>query len=114
MPPEPSQVPVSSSSDSGARQRLQIHGIREMPAGYDAEVAELFRDLRSASSLSEADLAQRLGHLPRAFVERAQSQQFAQVVLEAHEPQVHEHVGHEQGGEEQAELQEVHARRRRV
>lgn len=31
-----------------------------MPAGYDAEVAELFRDLRSASSLSESDLAQRL------------------------------------------------------
>jgi hypothetical protein len=31
-----------------------------MPAGYDAEVAELFRDLRSASSLSEADLAARL------------------------------------------------------
>jgi hypothetical protein len=31
-----------------------------MPAGYDAEVAELFRDLRAASGLSEADLA---GHL---------------------------------------------------
>lgn len=31
-----------------------------MPAGYDAEVAELFRDLRSASSLSESDLAARL------------------------------------------------------
>jgi hypothetical protein len=60
MPPEPSQVPVGPSPDSVARQRLQIHGIREMPAGYDAEVAELFRDLRSASSLSEADLAQRL------------------------------------------------------
>jgi hypothetical protein len=28
-----------------------------MPAGYDAEVAELFRDLRAASNLSEADLA---------------------------------------------------------
>lgn len=32
-----------------------------MPSGYDAEVAELFRDLRSASNLSETDLAQRLG-----------------------------------------------------
>ena len=32
-----------------------------MPAGYDAEVAELFRDLRAASALSEADLAARLG-----------------------------------------------------
>jgi hypothetical protein len=32
-----------------------------MPAGYDAEVAELFRDLRSATALSENDLAMRLG-----------------------------------------------------
>lgn len=32
-----------------------------MPAGYDAEVAELFRDLRSATTLSESDLAMRLG-----------------------------------------------------
>ena len=31
-----------------------------MPAGYDAEVAELFRDLRSASGMSETDLAARL------------------------------------------------------
>lgn len=31
-----------------------------MPAGYDAEVAELFRDLRAASGLSEADLAAQL------------------------------------------------------
>ena len=31
-----------------------------MPAGYDAEVAELFRDLRSASGLTEADLAAQL------------------------------------------------------
>ena len=31
-----------------------------MPAGYDAEVAELFKDLRSASGLSEADLAAQL------------------------------------------------------
>ena len=60
MPPEPSQVPVSPSPDAAARQRLHIHGIKEMPAGYDAEVAELFRDLRSASSLSESDLAMRL------------------------------------------------------
>jgi hypothetical protein len=32
-----------------------------MPAGYDAEVAELFRDLRAATTLSEMDLAARLG-----------------------------------------------------
>ena len=32
-----------------------------MPAGYDAEVAELFRDLRSATALTEMDLATRLG-----------------------------------------------------
>src|SRR6476620_2241449 len=31
-----------------------------MPAVYDAEVAELFSDLRSASGLSEADLAAQL------------------------------------------------------
>jgi hypothetical protein len=60
MPSWPSHVPVSPSPDSAARQRLHIHGIKEMPAGYDAEVAELFRDLRSASSLSESDLAARL------------------------------------------------------
>jgi hypothetical protein len=32
-----------------------------MPVGYDAEVAELFRDLRAATALSEIDLAGRLG-----------------------------------------------------
>ena len=60
MPPEPGQVPVSPPPDA-ARRRLHIHGIKEMPAGYDAEVAELFRDLRAASALSENDLAGRLG-----------------------------------------------------
>jgi hypothetical protein len=60
MPPEPRHVPVSPSPEFPARQRLHIHGIREMPAGYDAEVAELFRDLRSASNLTESDLAARL------------------------------------------------------
>jgi hypothetical protein len=60
MPTEPRQVPVSPPPDA-ARRRLHIHGIKEMPAGYDAEVAELFRDLRAASALSEADLAGRLG-----------------------------------------------------
>ena len=58
--PEPRQVPVSPSPDA-ARRRLHIHGIKEMPSGYDAEVAELFRDLRAASNLTETDLAQRLG-----------------------------------------------------
>jgi hypothetical protein len=60
MPTEPRQVPVSPQPDAATR-RLHIHGIREMPAGYDAEVAELFRDLRAASALSETDLAARLG-----------------------------------------------------
>jgi hypothetical protein len=59
MPPKPRQVPVSPSPEA-ARRRLHIHGIREMPSGYDAEVAALFRDLRAASHLSETDLAQRL------------------------------------------------------
>jgi transcriptional regulator with XRE-family HTH domain len=53
-------VSVSPSPDA-ARRRLQTHGIKDMPSGYDAEVAELFRDLRAASNLSETDLAQRLG-----------------------------------------------------
>ncbi len=60
MPTEPRQVPVSQQPDA-ARRRLHIHGIKEMPAGYDAEVAELFRDLRAATTLSEMDLAARLG-----------------------------------------------------
>lgn len=59
MPPEPRQVPVSPQLDA-ARRRLHIHGIKEMPAGYDAEVAELFRDLRAASTLTEMELATRL------------------------------------------------------
>lgn len=35
-----------------------------MPSGYDAEVAELFRDLRAATTLSEMDLAARIGTRP--------------------------------------------------
>ena len=60
MPTEPPRAPVSLRPDASTGQRLHIHGIKEMPAGYDAEVAELFRDLRAASNLSEADLASRL------------------------------------------------------
>ena len=63
MPTEPRQVPVGPQPDAAAR-RLHIHGIKEMPAGYDAEVAELFRDLRSATGLTEMDLATRLGTRP--------------------------------------------------
>lgn len=50
---------IDPSPDAG-RRRLHIHGIREMPAGCDAEVATLFRDLRVASNLTEADLAARI------------------------------------------------------
>ena len=63
MPPRPRLVPASPQPDAAER-RLHVHGIEEMPAGYDAEVAELFRDLRAASALSEADLAARLGTRP--------------------------------------------------
>jgi hypothetical protein len=63
MPTEPRQVPVSLQPDAAER-RLHIHGIKEMPAGYDAEVAELFRDLRAATTLTEMDLAARLGTRP--------------------------------------------------
>jgi hypothetical protein len=56
MPTEPTRAPVNPPEASDGR-CPHIHGIKEMPAGYDAEVAELFRDLRAASNLSEADLA---------------------------------------------------------
>jgi hypothetical protein len=59
----PQHVPIDPSPDA-ARQRLHIHGIKEMPAGYDAEVAELFRDLRAASNLTETDLAARIATRP--------------------------------------------------
>jgi len=63
MPTEPTRAPGSPPEASDGR-RLHIHGIREMPAGYDAEVAELFRDLRAASNLSEIDLAATLATRP--------------------------------------------------
>ena len=62
MPTEPTRAPVILRRPP--RRRLHIHGIKEMPAGYDAEVAELFRDLRAASNLSEADLAATLATRP--------------------------------------------------
>lgn len=37
-----------------------LTGLELMSAGYDAEVADLFRDLRAASNLTEADLAARI------------------------------------------------------
>jgi hypothetical protein len=60
MATSPRSATVKVSADVSAGDRLHIHGIKEMPAGYDAEVAELFRDLRAASGLSEADLAAQL------------------------------------------------------
>jgi helix-turn-helix protein len=64
MATSPCQGPGSLPRDGGPGGRLHIHGIKEMPAGYDAEVAELFRDLRSASGLSEAELAAQLATRP--------------------------------------------------
>ena len=64
MATSPRPAPGSLPPDGGPGGRLHIHGIKEMPAGYDAEVAELFRDLRSASGLSEADLAAQLATRP--------------------------------------------------
>ena len=59
MPTEPREGPMRPP-DIRAGDRLHLLGIREMPAGYDAEVAELFRDFRAASNLSETDLAAKL------------------------------------------------------
>src|SRR5262249_33864721 len=64
MATSPRQGPVSLPPDGQTGGRRNIHGIKEMPAGYDAEVAELFRDLRSASGLSEVDLAAQLATRP--------------------------------------------------
>lgn len=60
MAPFPPPVAGPSLAAASIGGRLHIHGIKEMPAGHDAEVAELFRDLRAASGLSEADLAGQL------------------------------------------------------
>ena len=63
MPTAARRVPVVSQPDAVSR-RQPIHGIRTMPSGYDAEVAELFRDLRAATALSEMELAARIGTRP--------------------------------------------------
>ena len=43
MATSPRPAPGSLPPDGGPGGRLHIHGITEMPAGYDAEVAELFQ-----------------------------------------------------------------------
>ena len=65
MPTAARQVPVRSQPDAVSR-RQPIHGIKDMPAGYDAEVAELFRDLRAATALSEMELAAQDRDPPRS------------------------------------------------
>ena len=60
MATSPRSAPGSPSPVARPGGRLHIHGIKEMPAGYDAEVADLFRDLRAASGMSETDLAAQL------------------------------------------------------
>ena len=76
MPTEPTRAPVNPPEASDGR-RLHIHGIKEMPAGYDAEVAGLFRDLRAASNLSEADLAATLATRPEVVQALEQGALFA-------------------------------------
>jgi hypothetical protein len=77
MATSPRTAPGSLPSDSNAGGRLHIHGIKEMPAGYDAEVAELFRDLRAASGLTEADLAAQLATRPEVVQALEQGALFA-------------------------------------
>jgi transcriptional regulator with XRE-family HTH domain len=77
MATSPRSATVKVSADVSAEDRLHIHGIKEMPAGYDAEVAELFRDLRAASGLSEADLAAQLATRPEVVQALEQGALFA-------------------------------------
>ena len=77
MATSPRSAPGSLPSDINAGGHLHIHGIKEMPAGYDAEVAELFRDLRAASGLTEADLAAQLSTRPEVVRALEQGALFA-------------------------------------
>jgi hypothetical protein len=77
MATSPRSATVKVSADASAGDRLHIHGIKEMPAGYDAEVAELFQDLRAASGLSEADLAAQLATRPEVVQALEQGALFA-------------------------------------
>jgi Helix-turn-helix domain len=77
MATSPRSATGNVSADASAGDRLHIHGIREMPAGYDAEVADLFRDLRAASGLSEADLASQLATRPEVVQALEQGALFA-------------------------------------
>jgi len=77
MATSPRSATEKVSADVSAGDRLHIHGIKEMPAGYDAEVAELFRDLRAASGLSEADLAAQLATRPEVVQALEQGALFA-------------------------------------
>jgi hypothetical protein len=66
MPAEPPDGAVPRGARAAGR-RLHIHGIKEMPAGFDAELAALFRDLRGATNLSLGDLAGQLGTQPNVI-----------------------------------------------
>ena len=55
MATSPRPAPGSLPPDGGPGGRLHIHGITEMPAGYDAEVAELFQ----GSALGERTVGSR-------------------------------------------------------
>lgn len=57
QPGAPDAPPPDDGDDDS---RLHIRAITEMPAGHDAELATIFREMRRASGISQAQMAGRL------------------------------------------------------
>jgi Helix-turn-helix domain len=56
-----SSVPAAPPSNGGEDvSRLHIRGIKEMPAGHDAELATIFREMRRAVDIPREKMARRL------------------------------------------------------
>lgn len=56
-----SSAPAAPPSDGGEdTSRLHIRGIKEMPAGHDAELATIFREMRRAADVPREKMAGRL------------------------------------------------------
>lgn len=55
-----SQPSAPSSDDGDGTSRLHIRSIKEMPAGHDAELATIFREMRRAADVPREQMASRL------------------------------------------------------